>query len=245
MIWDKFKDFFHPSWHRHMKPFIESEECDEIYRQLKERGSKGVKIAPLSTDTWNAFRYCDYDKLKVVMMGMAPYHTFKNGAPVADGLCMSCSKTGLLQPSLINFYDAYEKEMFDGMNLKLTRDPDLKFLADQGVLLLNAGLTVSENMAGSHNHIWQPFIKYLIQDVLGVYNTGLIYWFLGKDSAKYEKLVTPFANYAIVTEHPAASAYRGDLFNSEGAFRKINTLLSQNNGKESVINFDNGEKSPF
>jgi len=56
MIWEKFKDQFHESWHAKMQSFIESEECDKIYAHLKERSKKGHKIAPLSSNTFRAFR---------------------------------------------------------------------------------------------------------------------------------------------------------------------------------------------
>ena len=91
MNWDKFKENFHESWHKKMKPFVESEECDKLYAYLKKESKRGKQVAPLSSNVWKAFMLTPMDELKFVLMGMCPYHTFKNGLPVADGLMMSCS----------------------------------------------------------------------------------------------------------------------------------------------------------
>ena len=97
MNWDNFKNQFHESWHGKMRPFIESEECDKIYAYLKAESKRGKKVAPLSMHVWRCFKETSLDDLKVVMVGMCPYHTFKNDAPVADGLLMGCSITEQVQ----------------------------------------------------------------------------------------------------------------------------------------------------
>ena len=147
MNWDKFKENFHPSWHAKMKPFVQSEECDLLYAHLKKESKRGKQVAPLSSNVWKAFMLTPMDELKFVMMGMCPYHTFKNGLPVADGLMMSCSITNYLQPSLKQLYKAFETEFHKGLNLSYDATPDLSYLAKQGVLLLNASLTVEKNKA--------------------------------------------------------------------------------------------------
>src|SRR5687767_15132520 len=108
MIWDNFKDKFHPSWHGKMKPFIESKECDAIYEFLKKEGKRGKKIAPISSLTYRCFLETPLDECKVVIVGLCPYHSAKNGTLIADGLCMSCSIAGSLQPSLEKFYEGLE-----------------------------------------------------------------------------------------------------------------------------------------
>jgi len=138
MLWDKFKDYFHESWHESIRPFIESKQCDEIYAYLKAESRRGKKIAPLSSDTYRCFKETPLDKMKVVLLGMCPYHTQFNGVPVADGLLMGCSTTGKLQPSLEQFYNAVEKDCYKGLNLKYKKNPNVMYLADQGVLMFNA-----------------------------------------------------------------------------------------------------------
>lgn len=227
MNWDKFKENFHESWHAKMKPFVESEECDKLYAYLKKESKRGKQVAPLSSNVWKAFMLTPMDELKFVLMGMCPYHTFKNGLPVADGLMMSCSITEYLQPSLKQLYKAFETEFHRGLNLSYDDTPDLSYLAKQGVLLLNASLTVEKNKAGSHIEIWEPFIKYLFENV--IVPLGIPVVFLGKDAGKYQRYMGIFS-HSFVISHPASASYKGIDWDSEGVFTKIDQLLMQNNG---------------
>ena len=147
MNWEKFKDQFHESWHAKMQPFIESKECDGIYEFLKKESRRGKMIAPLSSNTFRAFKETPFDNIKVVMLGMCPYHTAKFGTCVADGLLMGCSITNSLQPSLEKFYEGLEQEL--NPDYKFDETPDVSYLAKQGVLMLNAALTTEINKAGS------------------------------------------------------------------------------------------------
>lgn len=226
MNWEKFKDQFDESWHYKMQPFIESEECDKIYEFLKKEAKRGKKIAPHSSNVFRAFRETKFTDLKVVMMGMCPYHTFKNGEPVADGLLMGCSTTGYLQPSLENFYKGLEAEFHDGLNLNMNKTPNVSYLAKQGVLMLNAGLTVEANKAGSHNALWEPFIIYLFEHVLDT--TGVPFIFLGKDAGKYERYVPPFT-WSFTISHPASASYKNTDWDTEGVFKKVSKIVKQNN----------------
>lgn len=226
MNWELFKDQFHESWHSKMKLFIESEACDDIYKHLKSESKRGKKIAPLSSAVYRCFRETSLDDLKVVMVGMCPYHTFYNGAPVADGLLMGCSVTGRLQPSLEKFYDGVETELYNGLNLEYTRNPDVEYLAKQGVLMYNAALTTEMNKAGSHIDIWEPFTKYVLEEI--VTPAGVPVVFLGKDASKYEKYTGPFSWNFILT-HPASAAYKQSDWDTEGVFAKVNKVLKDNN----------------
>lgn len=229
MKWSNFKDYFHESWHVKMQPFIESVECDDIYKFLKEEGKRGKKIAPNSSLTWRCFKETPYDEMKVVLMGMCPYHTAKNGVPVADGLLMGCSVTGQLQPSLQQFYGGIERELFAGLNLNYKANPDVTYLAKQGVLMLNAALTTEIGKAGSHVKLWEPFIKYLFEECLSV--TGVPIVFLGKDAARYEHLVWPFT-WSFVLSHPASASYKNTEWDTEGTFGKVNKVLKDTNNFE-------------
>jgi uracil DNA glycosylase len=160
------------------------------------------------------------------MVGMCPYHTFSNGEPVADGLLMGCSVTGRLQPSLEKFYDGVEKELYDGLSLKHVKNPDVQYLANQGVLMYNAALTTEMNKAGSHIALWEPFTKYVLEEI--VTPTGVPVIFLGKDASKYEKYTNPFS-WNFVLTHPASAAYKQSDWNTEGVFTKVNKVLKDNN----------------
>lgn len=235
MKWENFKDQFHKSWHSKIQPFIESEECDKIYEFLKKESKRGKKIAPLSSNVFRAFKETSLDDLKVVMVGMCPYHTMKNGVAVADGLLMGCSITNALQPSLEQFYGALERELHGGINLKYIKTPDVSYLAKQGVLMLNAALTTEINKAGSHTVLWEPFTKYLFEHVLDT--AGVPFIFLGKDAAKYERYVPPFT-WSFALSHPASASYKNTDWNTEGVFGKVSQILKENNNYEIMWLYD-------
>jgi uracil-DNA glycosylase len=239
MKWEKFADQFHESWHIKMKPFIESNECDAIYEFLKKEAKRGKKIAPLSSNVFRAFKETSLDDLKVVMIGMCPYHTMKNSVAVADGLLMGCSITNALQPSLEQFYGALERELHSGLNLKYIKTPDVSYLAKQGVLMLNAALTTEINKAGSHIALWEPFTKYLFEHVLDT--SGVPFIFLGKDAAKYERYVPPFT-WSFTLSHPASASYKNTDWDTEGVFGKVSQILKENNNYQIMWLY---EEPPF
>lgn len=226
MDFEKFKEYLHESWWDRLKPFIESEECDGIYEFLKHETGRGRKIAPLSSNVWRAFKETPFDELKGIILGFSPYHTFtKDGKPIADGILMSCSVTGYLQPSLENFYMAMEKEL----GIKSDRNPSLSYLCHQGLLMLNLSLTVEKNKPGSHISIWEPFMKYLFEEV--IITTGMPVVLLGKESLRVKKYLFPFT-WIIELSNPASAACIGGEWDSEGMFTKINTILKENNNFE-------------
>lgn len=193
MRWEKFEKFFHPSWKNKLKPFIESIECDEIYKELKLKSKEGEQIAPLSSNVWKAFLMTPYDELKLVIAG-TPYCTKKDGIFINDGLYLGCSDSKYVQPELRKFYTTMEDELCDGLNLCYFDNPDVSYLAEQGVLMLNASLTVKLDEPGSHNDLWEPFMKYLFEHVISGTNTPVL--LLGEASRwkKYVKasiLITP------------------------------------------------------
>lgn len=227
MNWEVFQKQFHESWHHKMKPFIESKECDEIYKFLKSETKRGKKITPLSSDVFRAFRETSLTDLSVVVMGMCPYHTFKDGNPVADGLLMGCSTTNIPQPSLNQFYGALEKDLYNGLNLNMKKPADVSYLAKQGILMLNASLTTEMNKAGSHASVWEPFTIYLLEHVLDT--AGVPFVFLGKDAARYERYLPPFT-WSFTLSHPASASYKNTDWDSEGVFKKVTEIVKQNNG---------------
>lgn len=230
MNWINFKDKFHVSYHAKIRPFIESAECDRIYEFLKKESGRGKQIAPLSHFTYRCFQETPLNDIKVVMMGMAPYHTKMRTSDgdviIADGLLMGCSNTNVLQPSLQNFYDGLEKELFNGLTLDHWKNPDVSYLAKQGVFMFNASLTTELNKAGSHLETWEPFTKYVLDNIVSHLGVPII--FLGKDAKMYEKYIPPFS-WSFTISHPASAAYKGTEWDTEGVFTKVNTVLKNNN----------------
>ena len=227
MIWEKFKDFFHESWHDKMKPFIESEECDKIYAHLKSESKRGKMILPLSENVYRCFKETPFNEIKVIIVGMCPYHVMRSGNPVADGLLMGCSTTGVLQPSLEQFYGGIERELYRGFALDRKKNPDVSYLAHQGVFMYNAALTTELNKAGSHLELWEPLNDYLFTNVFAF--SGIPTIFLGKEAAKVSKYLTGF-DWQFPISHPASASYKNGEWSTEGTFKKVNTLIKENNG---------------
>jgi len=227
MIWDNFKDSFHESWHDKMRLFIESEECDKIYAFLKSESGRGKMIAPISSNVFRCFKETPFNEVKVIIVGMCPYHIMRNGTPVADGLLMGCSNTGVMQPSLEQFYGGIERELYNGLALDRTKDPDVSYLAHQGVLMYNAALTTEMNKAGSHLELWDPLNDYLFSNVFAF--SGIPTVFLGKEAAKVSKYLTGF-DWQFPISHPASASYKNSEWSTEGTFTKVNTLIKETNG---------------
>lgn len=239
MVFEKFKDHFHESWHPVMQSFIESEQCDEMYAFLKSESRRGKRIAPLSSDTYRCFKETPLNEMKVVLLGMCPYHTQFDGSPVADGLLMGCSVTGKLQPSLEQFYNALEQDLYNGLNLRAHKHPDVTYLAQQGVLMLNAALTTEINKAGSHLKIWEPFVKHVFENAIAP--SGVPVVFLGKEASKFKRYMAPLT-WSFELSHPASASYKNTQWSSEKVFSKLNRMMIDD--KKQLINWMD-EDPPF
>lgn len=222
MNWEKFKDLFHESWHPIMRPYIESEACDNIYAFLKSESKRGKRIAPLSSNVYRCFYETPLDEMKVVLLGLCPYHTQFDGLPVADGLLMGCSVTGKLQPSLEQFYGALERDLHNGLCLRAKKHADVSYLAHQGVLMLNAALTTEINKAGSHLKIWENFIKYIFIEAIAPSKVPVV--FLGQEAAKFKRYMAPLT-WGFELSHPASASYKNTDWDSMKVFSKINRML--------------------
>ena len=224
MKWIKFKKFFHPSWHSKIKVFIESEDCDEIYKFLKAESKAGVQIAPASINVYKAFFETDLNNLNVVLIGESPFSMFKDNESMADGLLFGCSILNRLHPFLNKFYTALEKDFYDGFNLNYVKNKDVTYLCKQGVLMLNASLTTEKNKPGSHLNIWESFMKFLFEEIINV--TGVPVIFLGKNSKNLIKYRNKNShNFTI--DYPENNL---NAWNVNNTFSDVNKLLEKNNG---------------
>jgi uracil-DNA glycosylase len=240
MEWNKFAPLFHESWHNKIRKFVESSECDKIYAYLKKESQRGKSITPDSRHTFRAFLETSLDEVKVVILGFCPYHSFINNVPVADGLAFSCSISNKLQPSLEKFYEGIECDLNNCLNLNYKKNPDLSFLAKQGVLLLNSALTVEKLKAGSHQAIWHPFTKYIIEECLAY--TGIPIILIGKDAQVFEKYMTPLTHgYIFKIEHPSFAARENREWETEGVFKNVSKIVKMSNGYD--IDWLNEEKN--
>ena len=220
--WENFESKF-GSWAGSIQPFFN--KLVPIYAKLKEDGTRGKRILPESNNTFKCFEKTSLDNLKVVVLGMCPYHTISKKKVVADGLALSCSNTMECQPSLIQWYDALSNEY----SMEIQYEPDLTYLAEQGVLLLNMALTTELYKAGNHLDLWKPFIKELFEQVISL--TGVPIIMLGKEAGYAKKWLYPF-QWGFNPSHPASASRSGQTWNSEGAFMKVNKILKDNNNEE-------------
>jgi uracil-DNA glycosylase len=218
---DKFAPLFGTWWPK-IEGFFDMGGFDPIYEQLKADSRRGKKIAPLSEDVYRCFRETPINELKITLIGMCPYHTLFNGVPIADGLLMGCSVTDKLQPSLEQFYGALEEDLYNGLNLRAKKHPDVTYLAKQGVLMLNAALTTEINKAGSHLKIWEPFIKYIFEEVIAPSRVPVI--FLGKEASKFKRYMAPLT-WGFELSHPASASYKNTQWSSEKVFSKLNRMM--------------------
>ncbi len=181
------------------------------------------KIYPKQSEVFNAFRYTRFDKIKVVILGQDPYH----GPNQAEGLSFSVSNKVLKPPSLKNIF----KELENDLKIPFPEHNSLKPWAKQGVLLLNAVLTVEEHNPTSHkDHGWEQFTDSVIK-IINQKNTPVVFILWGSYARAKKKLITNPIHYIIESAHPSPfSAYNG-FFGSK-PFSKANAFLKANNIKE-------------
>jgi len=213
----------HSSWHD-----VLSEEFEKTYfKRLIEFVKKEYathRCFPKGTQIFAAFDHCPFDKVEVVIIGQDPYHGFGQ----ANGLCFSVNDGIPFPPSLINIF----KEIQSDLGLPIPQSGNLERWADQGVLLLNATLTVRENEAGSHqNKGWETFTDAVIQKISEEKeNVVFLLWggFAKKKGAKIDRN----KHHVLETGHPSPlSANRGLWFGNKH-FSSTNAYLKSIGKKE-------------
>ena len=186
---------------------------------VKEAYSKGI-VYPPGKYIFEAFNRTPFDKVKVVILGQDPYHEPNQ----AHGLCFSVQKGVRLPPSLVNIY----KELEDEFGTKfLNRDGDLSHWADQGVLLLNATLTVAAGNAGSHQgRGWEMFTDAVVSK-LAEQRENLVFMLWGSYARRKGAVINRKRHLVLECAHPSPlSVYRG--FFGCGHFKKANEYLASN-----------------
>lgn len=222
-------------WADKFRPFIEGKEMWDIFQKLKADSSKET-IVPKSSDTFRAFKTTPVNEVKVIFYLMDPYpRKYPNGDLQATGIAMDCSNSpdGKFQPSLIKWYEALDTVY----GWKTTRSKSLDYLHEQGVMLLNTDLTCKLDKTQSHEGLWEPFQKFLLESVLGS-DTGIIYVLCGKASLAMERYINPFCKIFKLS-HPAYAARTHTDWDTKGVFKAIDKLLWDNNGYQ--ICWDKGD----
>lgn len=211
------------SWNNVINSEINKPYFREIEAALTKSIDEGKKVFPPESLIFNAFNLTTLDELKVVIIGQDPYHN----PGQAMGLSFSVPQGVRVPPSLKNIY----KEINEDLGCPIPDHGDLSSWASQGVLLLNAILTVEEKSPASHSKIgWQTFTDAIITFISDV-KEGVIFMLWGKYAQGKASLVNDKKHYILNAAHPSPLA-RGAFFGCKH-FSKCNNLLDKQ-GKQSI-----------
>lgn len=216
-------------WATKLRGFIQSSDFDKIMESLLDQRDQGKRFTPPLKYVFRAFEECPEKDLKIVMIGQDPYPHMG----VADGIAFSCGLTQKPQPSLKNMFEAIEETVFQGYPTH--QNPDLTRWANQGILMLNSALTTQMDKVGTHYHIWQDFIMYVL-DMLSLTNSGLIFILFGAKAQELESVIGQ-NHYILKASHPASAAYTKTTWNCNDVFNKANEILAKNNGPQYKIDW--------
>ncbi len=175
------------------------------FRTLKEflvEEKKKYTLYPPGRLIFNAFQRTPFEKVKVVILGQDPYH----GSGQAHGLCFSVPQGIPKPPSLVNIF----KELHSDLGIPIPEHGNLEKWADQGVLLINATLTVRDSQAGSHQkHGWETFTNRVIE-VVSQEKSGVVFLLWGRFAQAKESLIDSGKHLILKSAHPSPlSAYNG------------------------------------
>ena len=205
-------------WDEKLKVVWDSPGFKNFYKRIMHE-YEIKEIYPPKDYIFNALKLTSYENTKVVIVGQDPYH----GKGEAHGLSFSVQKGVRVPPSLQNIY----KELNDDLKIPPKDNGDLTEWAKQGVLLLNAVLTVEKDKSASHRNLgWEPMTDYIIK-LLNLKNKPVVFILWGNFAKEKAKLITNHQHYIIMSPHPSPfSAYSG-FFGSK-PFSKTNEFLIKN-----------------
>lgn len=214
-----------PSWKDVLEAEFEKEYFNRLTSFVREEYAGTTPIYPPARLIFNAFDHCPFNNVKVVIIGQDPYH----GAGQANGLCFSVNKGVPFPPSLLNIF----KEIENDLGTPIPQDGDLTRWSDQGVLLLNATLTVRASQAGSHQKRgWEEFTDAVIR-VLAERKENLVFILWGSYAQKKGAFIDRNRHLVLTSPHPSPlSAYQGFFGNRH--FSTANKYLAQH-GKSEII----------
>lgn len=203
------------SWREVLNQEFEQPYFKSLWNFVNEAYSSKV-VYPPQENIFNAFHLTPFKNVKVVILGQDPYH----GPNQANGLSFSVKEGVVLPPSLRNIY----KELADDLDVYNSLSGDLSHWAKQGVLLLNAILTVEQKMPGAHQKQgWEQFTDRVIE-VLSEERESIVFILWGSYAQKKGKHIDRTKHFVIETVHPSPlSVYRG-FFGSK-PFSKTNDFL--------------------
>jgi len=213
------------SWKQVLQPEFDKDYFVKLTEFVRNEYKTRLTFPPASL-IFNAFDQCPFDQVKVVIIGQDPYH----GDGQAHGLCFSVNDGVAFPPSLLNIFKEIERDLGKSM----PTSGNLIRWAQQGVLLLNATLTVQAHMAGSHqNRGWEAFTDAAIRK-LATEKEHLVFMLWGSYAQKKGEFIDSNRHLVLKSVHPSPlSAYRGFIGNNH--FSLANKYLQEKG--ETAINW--------
>jgi len=210
------------SWKNILLPAFYNESFNSLKTFLIEE-KKQHTIYPKSKQIFRAFNLCPFDNVNVVIIGQDPYH----GPNQANGLCFSVSEGIKLPPSLKNIY----REIHQDLGGAIPCSGNLEHWSKQGVLMLNATLTVRAGLAGSHQKKgWESFTDYVISS-LSVKKKNLIFLLWGRFAQNKAQLIDHNKHNILKAAHPSPFSAHSGFFGCKH-FSKTNLILRKLGKKE-------------
>ena len=209
------------------QPFFSAEFRKEYFPKLMENVvseyDNGICFPPKNL-IFNAFKQCSLEDVKVVIIGQDPYH----GEGEANGLAFSVNNTVKIPPSLVNIYKEINTELD---RVLMPTSGNLERWAQQGVLLLNATLTVRKDLPNSHKDLkWQQFTNAVIQH-LSEEKQNLVFLLWGSFAQKKEELIDASKHLILTSGHPSFAGVHKKWFGNNH-FIQTNNYLSKHNKTE-------------
>lgn len=203
------------SWAEQLRGEFDAPYFAQLARFVHQEYAQGVCYPP-GREIFNAFNLCPFDKVKVVIIGQDPYH----GPGQAEGLCFSVKDGVKMPPSLVNIF----REISDDTGRPMPASGSLRRWAEQGVLLLNATLTVRAHQAGSHQgHGWEEFTDAVIGK-LAAGRDNLVFILWGSYAQRKGQIIDRSRHLVLASAHPSPlSAYHGFFGNHH--FSRCNDYL--------------------
>lgn len=214
---EKINPVIHESWKEVLSDEFNKPYFLELKKFLVEEKAKHV-VYPPGNLIFNAFNKTPFDQVKVVLLGQDPYH----GPGQAHGLCFSVPKGIAPPPSLVNIF----QEIHNDVGLPVPDHGNLEAWASQGVLLLNATLTVQANKPLSHqNKGWEIFTDRVIQ-VLSEKKKGLVFLLWGRNAKAKEAFIDGSKHFILKAAHPSPYSADSGFFGCRH-FSKTNEILQK------------------
>lgn len=212
------------SWKRRLAPEFEKDYFVRLTQFVRQEYASGM-VFPPGRLIFNAFDLCPFEQVKVVIIGQDPYH----GPGQAHGLCFSVNDGVPFPPSLVNIF----KEIESDLGTPVPATGNLTRWANQGVLLLNATLTVRAHQAGSHQRQgWEEFTDAAIR-TLATEREGLVFILWGAYAQKKGAFIDRSRHLVLTSAHPSPlSAWHG-FFGNKHFSRANQYLVSQ--GKSPIV----------